>query len=443
MPARRPATTVRPAGRGGDTARLAALVALGAAVLAAAVLVATLVTSPLAIAAAIAALALAGGCAWFALTRSGVVRPVGVVAVAVAVAASLAVLYLGSAGRGVVAFVAAVALFAIAGRRVGRRTHAARPARAPRRPAASGPARRRAVLIMNPRSGGGKVERLGLAEQAKLRGIETIELRPGDDLQAVAVAAVASATVIGVAGGDGSQALVADVARQHAVPYVCVPAGTRNRLALDLGLDREDVVGALDGFTDGVERQIDVGLVNGRPFANNVSLGVYAEIVRSDAYRNAKLARMERMLPRMLGPGGRRLDLRFLDSEGKRHETAQLLMVSNNPYRLDGLLGIGSRPHLNTGQLGIFAVEISSPTEAAALFALETVRRGSDFRGWLEWSAPDFTVESGSAVSAEIDGEALQLEPPLRFEVVPKALTVLLPPTAPGLSPAALLSGLP
>ena len=149
------------------------------------------------------------------------------------------------------------------------------------------------------------------------------------------------------------------------------------------------------------------------------------------------------MLPGLLGPGGRRLDLRFVDSEGKRHETAQLLMVSNNPYRLDGLLGVGSRPHLDTGQLGIFAVEISSPAQAAALFALETVRRGPDFRGWLEWSAPDFTVESGSPVSAGIDGEALQLEPPLRFEVVPKALTVLLPPTAVGLSPAALPSGLP
>jgi diacylglycerol kinase family enzyme len=442
MPARRPPTRARPARGAGATPRLAALVALGAAVVAAAVLVATLVTSPLAIAAAIAALVVAGGCAWIALTRSGLVRLVGLVALAIAVTASLAALYLGSAGRGVVAFVLAVALFAIASRRVGRRTHAARRSPASRRATAAASARRRAVLIMNPKSGGGKVERFGLAEQAKLRGIETIELRPGDDLQALAVAAVASATVIGMAGGDGSQALVADVARQHAVPYVCVPAGTRNHLALDLGLDRDDVVSALDGFTDGVERQIDVGLVNGRLFANNVSLGVYAEIVRSDAYRDAKLATMERMLPELLGPEGTPLDLRFIDPGGKRHETAQLLMVSNNPYRLDGLLGMGSRPSLDTGLLGIFAVEISSPAQAAALFALETVGRAPDFRGWLEWSAPAFTVESGSAVSAGIDGEALQLEPPLRFEVVPKALTVLLPPTALGLSPAAQTSGL-
>ena len=146
---------------------------------------------------------------------------------------------------------------------------------------------------MNPTSGGGKVERFNLAEEARLRGIEPIELHPGDDLRTLARDAAAAARVIGMAGGDGSQALVAAVAMAHSVPYVCVPAGTRNHLALDLGLDRDDVVGALDGFTDGVERQIDVGLVNGRPFVNNVSLGAYAEIVRSDAYRGAKLATME------------------------------------------------------------------------------------------------------------------------------------------------------
>ena len=117
---------------------------------------------------------------------------------------------------------------------------------------------------MNPRSGGGKVERFHLAEEARRRGIETIELRPGDDLRSLAVDAVASADVIGMAGGDGSQALVAEVAMQHDVPYVCVPAGTRNHLALDLGLDRDDVVGALDGFVAGVPHRIDVGFVNGR-----------------------------------------------------------------------------------------------------------------------------------------------------------------------------------
>jgi len=221
-----------------------------------------------------------------------------------------------------------------------------------------------------------------------------------------------------------------------------VPAGTRNHLALDLGLDRDDVVVALDGFTEGVERRIDLALVNGKVFVNNVSLGVYAAIVQSDEYRDAKLRTMERMLPDLLGPDAHPLDLRFTDGDGVRHETAQLVMVSNNPYALERMLGAGSRPDLDTGMLGVFAVEIESPAQAAKLFALESMGHARSFGGWLQWSARTFTVESSAPIAAGVDGEAMMIDAPLRFESVPGALTVLLPPTAVGVSPAALSAGL-
>ena len=86
------------------------------------------------------------------------------------------------------------------------------------------------------------------------RGIEPVLLRPGDDLRELAEDAVRrGADVLGMAGGDGSQALVASVAARAGLGYVCVPAGTRNHFALDLGLDRADVVGALDAYADGLE----------------------------------------------------------------------------------------------------------------------------------------------------------------------------------------------
>jgi diacylglycerol kinase family enzyme len=295
---------------------------------------------------------------------------------------------------------------------------------------------------MNPKSGGGKVERFHLAAEAEKRGIRTIELHLGDDLRSLAEEAIRSAPAIGMAGGDGSQAIVAEVAMRHEVPYVCVPAGTRNHLALDLGLDRDDVVVALDGFTDGVERKIDLALVNGKVFVNNVSLGVYAAIVQSDEYRDAKLRTMERMLPDLLGPDAHPLDLRFADGDGVRHDTAQLVMVSNNPYALERLLDAGSRPDLDTGTLGVFAVEIESPAQAAKLFALESMGRARSFGGWLQWSAPTFTVDSSAPIAAGVDGEAMTIDAPLRFESVPGALTVLLPPSAVGVSPAALSAGL-
>src|SRR5206468_2305338 len=104
--------------------------------------------------------------------------------------------------------------------------------------------------------------------------VRTVLFGPGDDLRALTEHAVAQgADVLGVAGGDGSQALVADVARSHDLAFVCIPAGTRNHFALDLGLDRRDVAGALDAFEDAVERRIDLASVGGRVFVNNASLG--------------------------------------------------------------------------------------------------------------------------------------------------------------------------
>ena len=194
---------------------------------------------------------------------------------------------------------------------------------------------RHPVLIVNPASGGGKAERFGLVRECAARGIEPVVFRHGDDLLGVAAAAVSrGADAIGVAGGDGSQALVAAVASQHDIPYVCVPAGTRNHFAFDLGVDRDDVVGALDAFADGLERRIDLARVNRRVFVNNASLGLYAKIVQSEEYRNAKLETVARMLPDLLPPRAEPFDLRFTAPDGTRWQGAQLVLVSNNPYHV-------------------------------------------------------------------------------------------------------------
>jgi diacylglycerol kinase family enzyme len=295
---------------------------------------------------------------------------------------------------------------------------------------------------MNPKSGGGKVERFQLVAEAKRRGIEPVLLGPSDDLRTLAGEVAGSAEAIGMAGGDGSQALVAQIAMEHGLSYVCVPAGTRNHFALDLGLDRDDVVGALDAFTSGDEHQIDLSFVNERIFVNNVSLGVYAEIVQSDEYRDAKRETVEKMLPALLGPRAKPFDLRFTAPGGGEHRSAQMLLVSNNPYVLDSLVGAGSRPRMDTGELGIVAIEIKDAARAARLVSLEALHNVRRFEGWTEWTADTFQVDSSSPVAAGIDGEAVVLEPPLRFTISPSALRILLPPSAVGLSPAALRPGL-
>ena len=303
-------------------------------------------------------------------------------------------------------------------------------------------AAQRAVLIVNPRSGGGKAERFELAARARRRGIEPVVLRPGDDLLELAERAVArGARVIGMAGGDGSQALVATVAARHDIAHVCVPAGTRNHFALDLGLDRDDLVGALDAFTDGVERRIDLARVNDRVFVNNASLGVYAKVVQSEAYRDAKLETWTGMLPDLLGPDAEPIDLELTAPDGSRCDDAPLVLVSNNPYRLASLAGAGTRERIDTGLLGVLAARVRSAADVSKLVALELVGQAGRFPGLLSWSTEELEVRSSGPVEVGLDGEALVLDPPLRFASLPGALRVRLPRGV-GLPPAARATAL-
>jgi diacylglycerol kinase family enzyme len=293
----------------------------------------------------------------------------------------------------------------------------------------------RGVLLMNPKSGGGKVERFHLEDECRRRGIEPIVLEPGDDLLQLARNAIAEgADVIGMAGGDGSQALVASVAKDHDVAFVCVPAGTRNHFALDLGLDREDVVAALDAFGPAVERVVDLATVNGRVFVNNVSLGLYATVVESEDYRDHKVGTAMSMMPDLLGTDARPFDLRHVGPDGRPRSGAHVLMVANNPYELTDIAVFGTRERLDTGLLGIVTLTLDKPTDLPKVLA-----RGATAgrHGISEWSVHHFDVDSEAPVPAGVDGESLKIDPPLEFRSLPGALRVRLPIDSPGSSPAA------
>ena len=244
---------------------------------------------------------LAGVAAWYGLLRRGIARVVGLIVAGLALVAAVALIVaLGSPL--VDLLVVAGLLVSLAAARASIAVHVDLPsAAAPRRP----------VLFFNPRSGGGKAERFALAKEAAERGIEPIELKAGDDLEVLVRRAVErGADGLAMAGGDGSQAIVAAIAAEFGLPYACVPAGTRNHFALDLGVDRDYVVGALDAFVDGGERWVDLAEVNGRVFVNNVSLGLYADAVQRAGYREAKIRTMLNTVPNVVGPGGSDIDIR-------------------------------------------------------------------------------------------------------------------------------------
>jgi diacylglycerol kinase family enzyme len=360
----------------------------------------------------LALIALALVLAYGGALRRGVGRIVMLAAAAIALVAALILSITGEAAlEGTIGLVCLIASLPLARRAL--RPHVVLP---------SAPRPSRAIVVWNPKSGGGKAVKNDLANEARARGIEPIELKPGDDLVALVREAVANgADALAAAGGDGTQALVASIAAEHDLPFACIPAGTRNHFALDLGVDRDDVVGALDAFVNGGERRVDLAVVNGRTFVNNVSLGLYAEAVQREGYRDAKLRTILDTLPDALGTRRPTGELRFTDGDGRPQTSAAVVLVSNNEYRLGRLVASGTRPSISDGVLSVAALQT-----------------GAKLR---QWTATEFLIDSNGPVPVGVDGEALVLDPPLAFSIRPGVLRVRLAPQHPGASPSSVLPG--
>lgn len=262
------------------------------------------------------------------------------------------------------------------------------------------------VLFVNPRSGDDQPSARELTAEAERRGVRVHLLGEHDDLEELARGADADA--LGMAGGDGSLAAVAGVAIERDLPFVCVPFGTRNHLARDLGLDRDDPLAALDAFADGRERRIDVGRCGDRVFLNNVSLGDYAQLVhRREEHRRRRevLARARAWLIFLRDRGSPPV----FSIDGEPVE-ARVVLIGNNAYSLD-VVSIGERARLDEGLLHLY------------------VARGLTPGSWEERSGTRFTVDTSAHHSrAAVDGEPEQLDTPAEFRIEPGALRVLVPP---------------
>jgi diacylglycerol kinase family enzyme len=353
--------------------------------------------------------------AWEAIQRRGAARTVVIVLAAILLVGFGATLIVGDVLGEAILAAALLGLAAFAAQATFR-IHVPLPAvDPPKHP----------VMVWNPKSGGGKAVTFHIADEARARGIEPIELQRGDDLlQLVRDAVDNGADALAAAGGDGTQALVATIAAELDLPFACIPAGTRNHFALDLGVDRDDVVGALDAFVNGGEKRVDLAEVNGRVFVNNTSLGIYAEAVQSSGYRDAKLRTMLDTIPEFTGTEARAHDLKYVGPDGTTRSRAAVIMVSNNSYRLGHLTGSGTRPRLDDGELGIAV--LGAPAD------------GTRSRTRLvQWNVAQFDVSSDQPVPVGVDGEALVMDPPLRFKIRPGALRVRIAPQHPGASPSA------
>ncbi|MGA5346995.1 diacylglycerol/lipid kinase family protein [Streptomyces griseoincarnatus] len=374
----------------------------------------------------VAGLGLSAAAVWWTLTLRGPLRW-GAALIAVCVPAGLLTLFAVTLFWALLVSLALWGLAVWSGRYALRGTGGHTPARERRLPPP-----RKPVLIMNPRSGGGKVGRFRLREKAERLGARVVLLEPGQqhDVTELARRAVADgADLLGAAGGDGTQALVAAVAAEHDVPFLVISAGTRNHFALDLGLDRGDPAACLDALTDGVELRVDLGFAGDQPFVNNASFGAYAAIVQSPAYRDDKIGTSLEMLPDLLtGQQGPRLLVRAGDNT---LTAPQAVLVSNNPYRTGDPFGLGRRERLDSGTLGVLGVKVEGAISAAALLL------NPDPAGLTVLTAPEVVIEADrDEIEAGVDGEAMVLPAPVRCRIAPGALRVRVPRKRPGVAPA-------
>ena len=289
-------------------------------------------------------------------------------------------------------------------------------------------------MIINAGAGADGKDRLQdqLVEMFQESGVEArISLaRTGEEIAELAKKAVAGdADAIVAGGGDGTLSSVASIMIDSGKTLGVLPFGTLNHFAKDLQIPL-DVEGAVETIIAGHTIVVDVGEVNGEIFLNNSSLGLYPSIVR------------EREKRQRLGHGKwpafvwaalsvlRRypfIDVRLVVDGRELLLKTPFIFIGNNEYQMEQL-SIGGRQRLDSGKLSLYVTHRTGRLGLVrlafrALFG--GLRQEKDFLAlqteevWLGTKHRRLRVA--------FDGEVTVMEPPLHYQIHPRALRVLVP----------------
>jgi diacylglycerol kinase family enzyme len=295
----------------------------------------------------------------------------------------------------------------------------------------------KAIVLLNCGSGAvdsskadAETERVAAAFRAA--GLEApVHAVPAGHIEEAARAAASSeADAVVLGGGDGTLSTGAAALAGGAKALGILPLGTFNHFAKDLGvpLKLEDAVRTI---TLGHVREVDVGEANGRPFLNNSSIGLYAEIVRArDELRRHRRMRkglaMLRAAPEVLrDPPFLRVDLRVL-GDVTRVRTP-FVFVGNNRYEMNPF-SLGARSALDRGELSLYVARNVRRWGLVRLAFRALVGRLRQDRDFEAITVPEVDVGTHRRiVRVALDGELFRMESPIRYRIRPGALRVLAP----------------
>jgi diacylglycerol kinase family enzyme len=258
-----------------------------------------------------------------------------------------------------------------------------------------------------------------------------VRLVAGPDLLAAAREAAASDTdVVVMAGGDGTVSAGAGGLAGTGKPMGVLPLGTLNHFARDLGIPTllED---AVRNVAEGIVREVDVGEANDRVFVNNSSLGVYPAAV---ALRDAWMARQS--MQKWVAMGRAALDtlrrfpvvrLTLRLPEGSLNVTTPMVFIGNNRYETK-LFSLGQRPALDEGELWVYLARDAGRFRFVRLALRALIGRLDDSRDFQGLCVKEMLVDDRRRVlRVAFDGEVGHVVPPLRYQIRPRALRVIVP----------------
>ena len=279
------------------------------------------------------------------------------------------------------------------------------------------------VLVMNAASGTSSEELAGFLA-AELPQARVVRAEKGSDLPALLHEAAATASVLGVAGGDGSARLAAGIAADKGLPLLVVPAGTFNHFATDLGV--RSAADAIAALRAGDSVLVDVADAGDQAFLNTASTGIYVDLVRTREALENRLGKWPAVLIALVQVlrSSRPIDL-AVDGRARR---VWLLFAGNCRYEPAGAAP-SYRPDLADGQLDIRLVDGQQPLARTRLILAVLLGTLSRSRVYRTWTADSLRIAAadGGEVLLSVAGETPGTGPSLTVRKRPAGLLVYRP----------------